>query len=287
MTLGFDYAFAPHPAPAVLKQAGASFVARYVSSLAANDANGKNLLSSELAGLLNAGLSVVLVAEEGGSRMLSGRPAGIADATHADAVARALKMAGIPVYFACDFDATPAQQAPINAYLQGAASVIGVLRVGIYGGYYPVGRALDAGTATYAWQTEAWSGGQWDSRAQIRQYAAPESLGGAQVDRNDARAADYGQWPRPAAPVPSVPVPVAPAGHQFTVTVPALSLGQSGNWVRTLQALLGPRRGHDILIDGDFGQDTQALLRQVQAITGLPQTGVVDEATWKALLSGL
>jgi hypothetical protein len=43
---------------------------------------------------------------------------------------------GSPIYFAVDFDATPAQQVPINAYLTGAASVLGKTCVGVYGSYY-------------------------------------------------------------------------------------------------------------------------------------------------------
>lgn len=38
--------------------------------------------------------------------------------------------------------AQPAQQAAINAYLDGAASVLGRARVGLYGGYGPVSGAF-------------------------------------------------------------------------------------------------------------------------------------------------
>jgi hypothetical protein len=44
-------------------------------------------------------------------------------------------------------------------------------QVGIYGGYGPVKRALDGGHAKWAWQTYAWSGGRWNSRAQLQQYS--------------------------------------------------------------------------------------------------------------------
>jgi hypothetical protein len=104
----------------------------------------------------------------------------------------------MPIYFAADFDATPGQQAAINACLGGAASVIGKARTGIYGGFYPVKRAFDAGAARWGWQTIAWSGGQWDSRAHIRQGLS-FSLGGSSVDHDQAMFPDFGQWPRPAA----------------------------------------------------------------------------------------
>jgi Rv2525c-like, glycoside hydrolase-like domain len=203
---GIDFAFYPHPSTAAIKAEGATFVCRYVSAYAPSDTQGKNLLAAEKDALLAAGISIVIVAEEDAGRMLGGGPAGVADAAHADAVVKALGMKGMPIYFACDFDATEAQQTPIHAYLDGAASVIGRPRVGIYGGYYPVKRACDAGKVTWAWQTYAWSGGQWDPRVQLRQVENGVRIGGADCDRDLSMAADYGQWPRPGAqPTPPVP----------------------------------------------------------------------------------
>jgi len=201
---GIDYAFNPHPSIPSMKGAGVKFACRYISTNPANDTNGKNLIPSECKALLAAGLDVVVVVEEGASMMLGGHNAGVAAARHADAVVKALGMPGIPVYFAADFDATPAQQVPINACLDGAASVIGHNRTGLYGGFYVVKRAFDAGKCRYGWQTIAWSGGQWDHRAHIRQGLS-FSLGGASVDHDQAMFADFGQWPRPK--------PAVPAGH--------------------------------------------------------------------------
>jgi hypothetical protein len=211
MSAGVDYAFSPHPSIAALTGAKVVFVCRYISTLPANDANGKNLTPGECKALLGAGIKIVVVAEEGASMMLGGYAAGKAAAVHADAVVKALGMPGIPVYFAADFDATPAQQTPVNAFLDGAASVIGQERTGIYGGFYVVRRALDAETAAYAWQTLAWSGGQWDRRAQLRQGLS-FTLGGASVDHDTAiDTHDYGQWPRPA------PAPAAGLHKHLTV----------------------------------------------------------------------
>lgn len=205
---GVDYSFAPHPSPAALTAAGVGFACRYISADADNDGNGKNLLPAEAKALLAAGIAVVMVAESYAARMKEGWPAGAADAQHADAVVQALGMPGVPVYFAADWDATRPDQAAINAYLDGAASVIGRQRTGIYGGYRPVKRALDAGKAAYAWQTVAWSAGQWDPRAHIRQGLAV-TIGGVQCDRDQSRRPDFGQWPRPIvtapAPAPSPP----------------------------------------------------------------------------------
>jgi len=203
---GIDYAFNPHPAIASIKAGGFGFVCRYMSPLPVNDANGKNLLPAECAALLAAGLGVVDVEESDAARMQGGHPAGAADAQHGDAVTKALGMPGIPVYFACDWDAAPADQAAINAYLDGAASVIGHARTGIYGGFWPLSRALDAGKAAYAWQTSAWSGGQWDPRAHIRQSGSAV-IGGTVVDLDEAVKADFGQWPRPVPAPADLPAP--------------------------------------------------------------------------------
>lgn len=197
MSFGVDYSFHAHPSISSLLSARVTFVMRYTSANPDSDTNGKNLTASEKSALLNAGIKIGIVKEEGAERMLRGYSAGVTDARQADAAVSALGLDGIPIYFACDFDATERDQTAINAYLDGAASVIGLDRVGIYGGYYPVGRALDAGKATWAWQTYAWSGGLWDSRAQLQQYLNGQTIGGASVDYDRSEASDYGQWPRP------------------------------------------------------------------------------------------
>jgi hypothetical protein len=237
---GVDYAFFPHPGTTALKDAGARFAGRYISAETANDANGKNLLPAECKALLGAGVQVIVVVEEGASYMLGGHAAGAAAATHADAVVKALGMPGIPIYIAADFDATPAQQAPINDCLDGMASVIGRDRTGLYGGYWPVSRALDAGKCHYAWQTVAWSGGQWDHRAHIRQGLS-FTLGGASVDHDQAIFTDFGQWPRPAAPPSPGPGPhthLTKAGDTVTRLAASRGYTDPAEWL-ALQARLG------------------------------------------------
>jgi hypothetical protein len=211
MMKGIDYAFGAHPAAAAVKAAGYGFVGRYISPSIANDSNGKNLLPAELAELHAAGLAVILFAESAAGRMKAGRAAGVADAQHAQAVTAALGMHDAPVYFACDFDAAESDQPAINAYLDGTASVIGLARNGMYGGYYPLQRAFNAGKITYGCQTLAWSGGQWDPRAHVRQHGSVR-VGGITVDYDEAMTADFGQWPRPAAH-PVVPPP--PPGTRY------------------------------------------------------------------------
>jgi hypothetical protein len=222
---GIDFAFAPHPGVAQMKAAGVHWVGRYVSPLAINDANGKNLTPPECQAYKAAGLAMVLFAEQSAGRMLEGRSAGVADATHFESVVKNLGLTGIAMYCCADFDAAPGQQQVINSYLDGAASVVGRARTGIYGSYYVVNRSLDAGKAHYACQTVAWSGGQWAPRAHIRQHLQFR-VGGVSVDLDEAMRTDYGQWPRPPLPQapPATPVRLAADGvHTFRQLIHAHS----------------------------------------------------------------
>lgn len=187
---GVDYAWG-RPGPVALKAAGVRFACRYLS----HDTTGKNLTRSEAEILSASGISLVVVWETTAQRPLAGRAAGAQDAKDAMAQARGCGMPeDRPIYFAADWDASEAQQGLINAYLDGAASVLGRDRVGLYGGYWPVKRAFDAGKIAYGWQTYAWSGGRWDSRAQLQQYSNDERINGVGLDFDRAVADDYGQW---------------------------------------------------------------------------------------------
>jgi hypothetical protein len=200
---GVDYAWA-RPAPSHLKAEGYTFAARYLSY----DTTGKNLSKTEANELKAAGIDVVANWEWGADDALDGYARGVEHAKAAEAQATAAGMpAGRPMYFSVDFDATPGQQAAINAYMDGVASVIGRSRTGAYGGYYVIKRLFDAGKITWGWQTYAWSGGQWDPRAQVRQVQ--NGIEGGQLDKDEAVATDFGQWGAsgggnpPPAPPPS------------------------------------------------------------------------------------
>src|SRR4051812_39940008 len=118
---GVDYAWG-RPGTAALGRAGVKFVCRYLS----HDTTGKNLTPSEARQLTSAGIWIVVVWESTAERALGGHAAGGADAKEARRQADAAGMpAGRPIYFAVDFDATSGQQAAINSYLDGAASVVG------------------------------------------------------------------------------------------------------------------------------------------------------------------
>jgi hypothetical protein len=222
MTLGVDYAWAsPKPSPDCLRQAGADFIMRYFSHDPAKD-----LTQAELDAAVAAGLTVGVVWETTSSRMLSGHAGGMDDARDADLMAVHLGMTGIPLYFACDFDATEAEQPLIDAYMDGVISIIGKARAGMYAGYYPLKRAWDAGKLSWGWQTYAWSGGLWDPRAQLRQVQNGVTVCGTPADWDESMTADFGQWPRPSPKPPS-------GGYMSSGPITALP---PGNWqVATLQ----------------------------------------------------
>ena len=188
---GVDYAWA-RPSPSGLRGDGYTFAARYLS----HDGS-KNISASEAGALWSAGVDVVVVWEDGASNVLGGYSQGVADAQVAAQQAAAAGMpSGRPIYFAIDFDEQSSQQGTVDAYFDGVASVIGRARTGAYAGFYAIGRLFDDGKITWAWQTYAWSGGNWDSRAQLRQVQNDITAAGdsACCDLDQAVAPDFGQW---------------------------------------------------------------------------------------------
>lgn len=206
---GIDYAWAnPKPSPSCLKQNGVGFIMRYFSY-----DSSKDLTKDELNNAVKNGIAVGVVWETTANRMMSGYNGGVTDAKESDKRCKSLGITGIPVYFACDWDSSESEQAAINAYLDGAVSVIGKARTGMYGGYHPIKRAFDASKMTYGWQTYAWSGGNWDNRAQLRQTLNGVTVCGTSSDWDESRQTDFGQWPRPtdtiAGPIEEIPDMVA------------------------------------------------------------------------------
>jgi Domain of unknown function (DUF1906) len=190
---GCDYSW-DRPDLSCLYNNGARFVVRYGS----RDPS-KNLTKSELDAILAAGMSVAVVWQEGKTQMLRGYGGGVTDAKDAVALFNALGLVGIPIHFACDDDVTgytSSQLGIIDDYCKGAASVVGMPRMGAYGAYAFIKRQFDGGRITFGWQTYAWSGGKWDGRAQLRQVDNDVSVCGGNIDWDQSMAPDFGQWPR-------------------------------------------------------------------------------------------
>lgn len=200
--LGCDYTAGP--SPTVLKAADIRFVGRYLST----PGNPKNLTAAEAEALHAAGIDIAVIFETTGTSALGGGKAGRQDALLALQAANKLGIPnGVAIYFAVDYDATdydPAQPespatarkklGPIANYFASISRALDGYHVAGYGSYYVIERLFDAGLIRYGMQAYAWSGGQWDGRAQIEQYQNGASIGGHSVDLDRATSRDFGQW---------------------------------------------------------------------------------------------
>jgi Domain of unknown function (DUF1906) len=197
---GVDYAWAPHPSTAALKARNIKFACRYVGT-GIDDA--KMLTGGELRTLRAAGIDVVANVEgsEGG---FSSYANGQSWARRGMAWLEPLGFpAGRPIYFSADWDVTSGDWPDLKAALDGAASVIGRDRVGLYGGLYAIQQAQRTGAAKWFWQTYGWSTRKqpdgsykvvWANGTHIQQYRNGVSIDGADCDLNRAIQPDYGQW---------------------------------------------------------------------------------------------
>jgi peptidoglycan hydrolase-like protein with peptidoglycan-binding domain len=270
---------------------GYTFVLRYLSY----DDTGKNLSYNEAQSYLNAGIDIVSNWEYDAHAPLNGYSQGVRDAE--EAARQHLDCGGpadAPIYFSVDWDASPEEQGVINEYMQGCADVVGLARVGVYAGYWPHVRCLDAGVAVYGWQTYAWSGGNWDPRAHVRQVQNGVYVAGAEVDINTAHFDNFGQWGAfgaggGAAPVPGDPSSFPyPAGHYLGQPHPSPSC-HSGFYggVDTQNVRTWQQRMHDIGwpidVDGAYGPQSSQLCGQFQAERGLAVDGLAGPQTWSAL----
>lgn len=220
MRFGLDYAWTTI-GPTAHKAVGSSFACRYLSP-----DHTKNLTLGEKQQLETGGIDIVTVWEAAATRALEGNPAGIADAKEALSQAEALSIpSDRPIYFGVDFDETPGQALAVQQYFQGVNSVLSVDRTGVYGGFWVVKRLFDAKVVKYGWQTYAWSGGQWDSRAQLQQFSNGHIVNGSSCDYNHAVADDFGQWEyKPPLPPPTVKW----ASSELQVSVPSGTTGTLG-----------------------------------------------------------
>lgn len=216
-TEGIDYSWA-RPGGRNIKNAGKQFVVRY---LWPDGEGGKGLDASELADLVNNGLEIVLVYQAGTNTILGGRSVGVQQANVAQAEINRLGLPkNSPVYFAADWDAQPNEQAAIDDFLNGAASVIGRERVGIYGSAAVMARTMASKTASWFWQTYAWSRGQVTQGIHLYQYLNGQNLNGA-VDFCRTSLDNYGQVSKAGQIAPTVPTPQQPGNAQGTYTVVA------------------------------------------------------------------
>jgi len=182
------------PAVDALRGAGRDFVVRYVSYPGA----AKNITPGEARHWRENDIDVAVVFETTAGRALSGAAAGAADAAAArdQVVAAGGPADGGVIYFAVDVDTTSVgQRESVAEYLGGAAGVLGWDQVGMYGEYELVDHVSAHTPCPWYWQTYAWSRGMGPHpRAQLFQYRNGQSLGGVEVDFDQALADNFGQW---------------------------------------------------------------------------------------------
>lgn len=203
MAFGLDYTTAP-PLAALravrVNGLPVTFVCRYTGYFAGYDLNtidgpqqGKVLTPQEALTNGKAGIATVSNHEWYETRPTEGAAAGAWDARE---VAQKIHAAcggppDRPIYFSVDFDAGGPE---VAGYFRGVASEIGLHRTGAYGSYRVLKYLFDTNLITWGWQTYAWSGGQWEPRAHIRQYDNNRWIAGLSVDYNLSMKADFGQW---------------------------------------------------------------------------------------------
>lgn len=73
------------------------------------------------------------------------------------------------------------------------------------------------------------------------------------------------------------------AGLDVADNTPTLRRGSQGEAVEELQALLNAKYGYDLEVDGNFGNATEAAVKDFQKKHGLTADGVVGKKTWAAL----
>lgn len=189
---GIDYS-GKWPSIASMRNAGLTFVVRYVST----GDRGKEITGEEVSFWRAAGVDICIVFETTAGRALAGFTAGAVDATtgRGDVVRVGGPSDGGVIYFAVDVDTTSdAQRAAVVDYLNGAASVIGWDNVGVYAEYEVIEYVLRHSPCRRFWQTYAWSHGAVHEKAALYQYSNGQHVGGVEVDLDEARQDDFGQW---------------------------------------------------------------------------------------------
>lgn len=209
---GIDQSSRPPPSASALVAAGVKFCSHYIadrwtSPVTLTDPSTwptKCLRPKEVQAYIDAGIQMFTNWETSATAMTSGYSRGVEAARNSLTMA---KLCGLPddrpIYFSADsvdfntFDTYKLAR----SFLQGAVSVLGVDRVGVYGSYYVVDWAVGDGVAKWFWQTYAWSDKQWHSATHIQQFPDGASgkfhvtIDGIQCDIDRSVKADYGQWP--------------------------------------------------------------------------------------------
>jgi Domain of unknown function (DUF1906) len=198
-TLIIDTADNPTPKLAALKASGVRTIFGYLSSI--NPTGGKCWTPARMRAVAAAGLRAGLVHEGWGG--VGGRGISAQDGARDGRYCRVAAIAlgaprGACVYFACDWDFSPAQiQASVIPYFKAirAEFADGFYRVGVYGSGAVCAAIIAAGLADLSWeaQSRGWLGySAWLAKASMRQ--GPETrIAGLDVDGDTAQG-DIGDF---------------------------------------------------------------------------------------------
>ncbi|PMB48213.1 peptidoglycan-binding protein [Fischerella thermalis CCMEE 5205] len=67
------------------------------------------------------------------------------------------------------------------------------------------------------------------------------------------------------------------------VNLPELKKGSRGELVKKVQRILKSTQDYIGYVDGEFGAITESAVQSWQVRNNLPDTGIIDEATWRTL----
>jgi Domain of unknown function (DUF1906) len=151
--------------------------------------------SAELRDFTANGIGMALVFENNASAWRRGWVGGQADARTAREHATAIGFPEHrPIYMAVDQQVTTAAElGTAAAYVDGAASVLGIEQTGVYGQYSVMEACRDL--CDYFWQCRAWSGTpvKYANHRDLFQRVGTVRVGGIDCDVNDVIAVDWGQ----------------------------------------------------------------------------------------------
>ncbi len=115
---------------------------------------------------------------------------------------------------------------------------------------------------------------------------------------------NFAAWSEPSQPEPSQPAPSQPEPSQAALSQPGpsqpeerpsqlaalgtghLRFGDQGENIKALQRLLNEKSGSSLEVDGKFGSQTLAALKQFQTSQGLEADGIVGQHTRGAFSAG-
>lgn len=198
MTEGVDYSRGGPMTVGALRTTGKRFVGRY----AVNDKSpgGRGITGSEYRNMTQNGIDVFLYWEAEAEWMTGGWDRGVAAAENAlDNIRNAGMPERMPIYYSHDIDPRGGGIDGVIQCLRGAASVVGIERVGLYGGWALIDLCAREGHAKWFCQPLAW---QWDfygngqglhPAAHLYQYQYNVWIGGVNCDSVRAVKEHYGQ----------------------------------------------------------------------------------------------